>query len=92
MSGASSGIGKAIAIEAVREGAKVILSARRENLLQKIKEEELLTLTKAENIKILPLDLGELETLKAKGSSERSFQFFLAIIPPHRMRKIFSQN
>ena len=80
--GASSGIGKAVAIEAVREGAKVILSARRENLLEKIKEEELLTLTKSENVKILPLDLGELETLKAKGRSGTSFLIvFLSISP-----------
>ena len=37
MTGASTGIGKALALEAARLGAKVVLTARSEQLLQEVK-------------------------------------------------------
>jgi short-subunit dehydrogenase len=53
ITGASSGIGKALTIELSKQGAKLILSARNEEKLQKVKNE----CKNADTVKILPLDL-----------------------------------
>lgn len=55
ITGASSGIGEALAKEFAQQGAKLILSARNENELNRVKES---CNTAPENVYILPLDLS----------------------------------
>lgn len=57
LTGASSGIGEAIAYELAKRNVKLILSARRTDELQRVKDKCMGS--SAENIKILPLDLAE---------------------------------
>jgi dehydrogenase/reductase SDR family member 7B len=52
ITGASSGIGKALAEQLSEEGAKLIISSRRENELQKVKQS-----LKSSHVYCLPLDL-----------------------------------
>ncbi len=59
ITGASSGIGEALAILASRRGAKVILSARRENELQRVKN----LCSNSSQVAIYPLDLLKLGDL-----------------------------
>ena len=54
ITGASSGIGKSLALKFAQEGWKVAISARRENLLDEISKSN-------ENIIALPLDVTEIE-------------------------------
>ena len=56
VTGASSGIGEALVKECAKEGAKVILSARREQELQRVKSESGLDEDRAF---VLPLDLAK---------------------------------
>ena len=55
VTGASSGIGEALVHALAQEGAKVVLSARREPVLQQVRQEAGLT---EENSLIIPLDLS----------------------------------
>ncbi len=64
ITGASSGIGEALAYAFSREGAKLILSGRREAELERVKRGCAGT---PENIFVLPLDLAQFETLAEKG-------------------------
>ena len=57
ITGASSGIGRALAIKFAKEGWKVAISARRENLLNEISQTN-------ENIKSFPLDVTDSEKCK----------------------------
>ncbi|KAI9561252.1 hypothetical protein GHT06_012208 [Daphnia sinensis] len=63
--GASSGIGEYLAYELVANGAKVVLSGRRENELQKVKAQCLIIGKKAglseTDILLLPVDVTKLE-------------------------------
>ena len=52
ITGASSGIGKALALKFARENWNVAISARRENILKEISESH-------ENIKSFPLDVTD---------------------------------
>ena len=52
ITGASSGIGKALAIKFANEGWKVAVSARRENLLKELSD-------KYPNIQSFPLDVTD---------------------------------
>ena len=63
ITGASSGIGEATAYAAVNEGAKIILSARREDELKRVATN---CKTAKENILILPLDLEHTENIEEK--------------------------
>ena len=54
ITGASSGIGKALALKFAKEGWKVAISARRENLLNEISQSN-------ENIMPYPLDVTDSE-------------------------------
>lgn len=68
ITGASSGIGEALAHELVRQGSKLILSARRVEELERVKKE----IGKGE-ISILRLDLEKHETFKEAAETARGF-------------------
>ena len=72
LTGASSGIGEAVAYELAKKGARLILSARRAEELERVKGN--CPAQAQPNIKILPLDLSKSETLKL--SVEAAIQFF----------------
>lgn len=62
ITGASSGIGKALAIELSKQNALLILSARKEKTLEAVKEE----CQNSENVKVLALDLEEYQNFSEK--------------------------
>lgn len=72
ITGASSGIGEALAYELSKKNARLILSARRKEELERVKG-NCPEFSQA-FIKILPLDLTELSTLKL--CTEAAIQFF----------------
>lgn len=59
ITGASSGIGKALALELSKQQCKLILSSRREHILQEVKNE----CQQPENVKILTLDLADYKNM-----------------------------
>ncbi len=61
ITGASSGIGEATAYEAAKNGAKVVLSARRKEELERVKKNTGLA---EENVFVLPLDMEKHEELQ----------------------------
>jgi len=63
LTGASSGIGEALAYALAKEGAKLILSARREDELKRVMANGRLT---TDNCLILPLDLADSVNFEAK--------------------------
>ncbi len=70
ITGASSGIGKALALAFLTEGANIILSARNEQKLNEVKEQ----CTNPDKVKILPLDLTDFSSFNEKVIS--AIQFF----------------
>ncbi len=72
LTGASSGIGEALAYALANEGCKLILSARRTEELERVKGN--CPSSAQPDIRILPLDLSESETLQL--STEAAIQFF----------------
>jgi short-subunit dehydrogenase len=62
ITGASSGIGKALAIEAAKVSAKLILSARNTDALQEVQQH---CLQYTDHCQILPLDLTAIDKLSA---------------------------
>lgn len=62
VTGASSGIGEAIVNELINQGARVIISARRQEALEKVKAGT----AKPDNVYILPLDLVAIDTFPQK--------------------------
>jgi short-subunit dehydrogenase len=62
ITGASSGIGEGLTYELVKKGAKLILSARRKEELERVKGN--CPAVAQPFIRILPLDLSEPSTLK----------------------------
>lgn len=72
LTGASSGIGEALAYELAKKGAKLILSARRKEELERVKGN--CQAGSQSNIRILPIDLAQSETLKL--STQAAVQIF----------------
>ncbi|HEY5750176.1 MAG TPA: SDR family oxidoreductase [Chryseolinea sp.] len=72
LTGASSGIGEALAYELAKKGAKLILSARRKEELERVKGN--CEASSQPNIRTLPLDLSQPATLKL--STEAAIQLF----------------
>ena len=72
ITGASSGIGEALAISASAAGAKLVLSARRETELQRVKN----ACAHPQNVAVLPLDLTDFD---AEAAAQRATAFFGAI-------------
>jgi short-subunit dehydrogenase len=63
ITGASSGIGEALAYQFAKEGAKLVLSARRENELQRVADATGLS---EKDVLVLPMDMLEFEHFPAK--------------------------
>ncbi|KAK9498780.1 hypothetical protein O3M35_003341 [Rhynocoris fuscipes] len=59
VTGASSGIGEYLAIELAKSGAKIIITARSETNLEKVKKRCIEAGANEENISVLPFDLTE---------------------------------
>jgi short-subunit dehydrogenase len=72
ITGASSGIGEALAYELANRGAKLILSARRKEELERVKGN--CAVSAQPNVRVLPLDLTKTEMLKL--STEAAIQLF----------------
>jgi len=72
ITGASSGIGEALAYELAKKGAKLILSARNKEKLEEVKGK--CKGIPHEEIQVLPIDLSKTETLQV--STEAALQFF----------------
>lgn len=71
LTGASSGIGEEMAYQLCAKGAKMILSARREEELVRVKNA--CKGTWADQIKILPLDLSKAEELESKAQEAEGY-------------------
>lgn len=65
ITGASSGIGKALALELSKQGAKLILSSRKEAVLFQVKEQ----CQNSETVKVLALDLADYTNLGQKADA-----------------------
>ena len=63
ITGASSGIGEALALRFAKAGATLVLSARREKELQRVKEQTGLS---EDQVLVLPLDLTDYESMNSK--------------------------
>ncbi len=72
ITGASSGIGEALAYELAKKGSHLILSARRKEELERVKGNCIAA--SQPNIRILPLDLAKANTLQL--STEAAIQLF----------------
>ncbi|NVK38401.1 MAG: SDR family oxidoreductase [Gammaproteobacteria bacterium] len=66
ITGASSGIGEALAKEYAKQGCQLVLSARREAELERVKQACLKLGAKESDVLVLPLDVTEHETMAEK--------------------------
>ncbi len=76
ITGASSGIGEALAYELSKRNAKLIISARRKEELERVK----MACKKAENVQVLPLDLSDSESLREKAKQAESYHGHVDIL------------
>lgn len=65
ITGASSGIGEALAVRLARENARIVLSARRKAELERVSQRCIEAGAAAANILVLPLDVTDLPSLPA---------------------------
>jgi NADP-dependent 3-hydroxy acid dehydrogenase YdfG len=65
ITGASSGIGEALALQFATEGARIVLSARRESELERVREACTGRGLPADNILVLPLDVTDYDAMPA---------------------------
>ncbi|MBM69429.1 MAG: short chain dehydrogenase [Haliea sp.] len=65
ITGASSGIGAALAVELASAGARLVLSARREDRLQAVREECIAAGAAADDVLVQPLDVADTESMPA---------------------------
>ncbi|MFZ6001390.1 MAG: SDR family oxidoreductase [Bacteroidota bacterium] len=72
ITGASSGIGEALVYEFAHRGARLILSSRRKEVLERVKGN--CPAASQANIRVLPLDLAQAETLQL--CTEAAIQIF----------------
>jgi len=63
ITGASSGIGEALALQFAAEGARIVLSARRESELERVREACAGRGLPADNILVLPLDVTDYDAM-----------------------------
>src|SRR5699024_4838010 len=68
ITGASSGIGKALTKSLHKQGANLIISSRRSNILEEVKAE---CKGAGNSIQVLPIDLSKVETLPEKAKEAR---------------------
>ena len=61
VTGASSGIGKAISIEFAKSGKSIILSSRKKNPLERLKKE---LKTDKNDVEIFPIDVADIENIQ----------------------------
>jgi len=66
ITGASSGLGEALALKLHEAGALVLLSARREDQLERVRQACIATAPQAHAPRVLPLDLADLESIEGK--------------------------
>ena len=71
ITGASSGIGEALALAFAKEGAKLVLTARREDELERVKRSTALA---DSSVLVLPMDVTQFE--KAHGAAEQVIAHF----------------
>jgi len=74
ITGASSGIGQALALEYAQQGDAVILSARRANTLNDVKQECIELGAAEQDILVLPLDVTQENTLAEKTAQSIAFK------------------
>lgn len=68
LTGASSGIGEELAYQLAKKGAKLIISSRRKNELDRVK-----THCESDNVQVLPLDLSDAFSLGQKPKEAETF-------------------
>src|SRR5688500_296179 len=71
ITGASSGIGEAMAVAFAKEGARLVLTARREDELRRVKE---ITGLPETSVLVLPMDVTQFD--KAQGAAEQVIAHF----------------
>lgn len=76
ITGASSGIGEALAYELSKKGGKLILSARRESELNRVRQ----NCKNPESIEILPMDLSESESIPQKAREAEAIHGYIDIL------------
>ncbi|MDX1587982.1 MAG: SDR family oxidoreductase [Oleiphilaceae bacterium] len=63
ITGASSGIGEALALDFAAKGARLVLSARRQEALERVRDACVASGSTAENVLVLPLDVTDMDRL-----------------------------
>jgi len=74
ITGASSGIGRALALEYAKQGSSLILSSRREAQLEEVKQQCVEHGLKTHDILVLPIDITQHQELEAKSDQAHQFK------------------